>query len=44
MWRICLQNASNEEKFVDVDAVLSEAMALAKDDFVFDAELEGTMV
>ena len=40
---VCLQNASNEEKFVDVDAVLSEAMRLANEDFVFD-EFEGTMV
>ena len=29
---------------MDVDAVLSEAMSLSNEDFVFDAELDGTMV
>jgi len=37
-----LLNSSSEEKFVDVDAVLSEAMGLANEDFVFESE--GTMV
>jgi len=39
---VCLQSSSSEEKFVDVDAVLSEAMGLANEDFVFESE--GTMV
>lgn len=44
VFHVCLQSSSNEEKFVDVDAVLREAMSLANEDFVFDVELEGTIV
>lgn len=39
-----LQSSTNDEKFVDVDAVLNEAMSQANGDFVFEIETEGTMV